>query len=290
VSKGNVMPRRARKPPVRPNPPAPANEAKDDVPTARPVVVAILFETPQVSLESIEPALARQTILGRRATASPSGRSGDAADSFGVELGETIVAGMVMPVPYPAAELELGIASAWTWPPSPEATVVRDAKSHVILVVTGGKGTPVENHLIATAVASLVASLPGALGVYWPSGRALHYPPLFASMASALPTQENPPLFLWCNFCIAPDPDGTISLFTVGLGALDLMEMEIHGLRESPIEIRERAARLVAHQLKRRPAFRPGDTTGDGQDAQLRVAHRLSSFGLSGTVLYFEAI
>ena len=67
--------------------------------TVPPVVVAVLFDTESISLETIEPALARQTILGQRVVASPSGRGGEDATSFSAEVGGAIIAGMVMPAP-----------------------------------------------------------------------------------------------------------------------------------------------------------------------------------------------
>ncbi len=270
----------------------PGEESADpaeDVPAANPVIVFILFETPDVSLESIEPALAKQTILGKRALAMPSGRAAGDTGSFASEIGDLIVAAQVMPVPYPAAELDFAIASAWTWPPSVEATSVRNGASHVLLVVTGGKSTALEKHLVATAVAALIASLPGAVGVYWSAGRVLHCPPFFVDMAAELRTAANPPLYLWVNFCVSENGDDTATLFTTGLGALGLMDMEMHNLKGPPMELREWASSLALHQLVHGPVFQHGDTIGEDTDAQLRVAHAGSSFGLPGTILRLES-
>lgn len=269
-------------------PAPPPRVPAEEVPVARPVVVAVLFESESVSLETIEPALARQTILGQRVVASLSGRTGEESASFSAEVGGAIIAGMVMPAPYPIADLEFAIASAWTWPPDGEATAVNTAESHVLVVVTGGNRTAIENHLIATKVATMVASLPGACAVYWPAGNVVHHPAVFAGLAETA-SPDRLPLYLWSNYCVVPEGEVS-SLFTVGLEPLGLMEIEVHGVRKTPMELREWASSLVDYQLVNRPVFAPGDTVGESADAQLRVSHAESSFGLPSTVMRMDAV
>lgn len=260
----------------------------NDTPAARPVTVAVLFETAAVSLESIEPALARQTILRKRTRAAPSERTGNLTNSFAVEVDGVTVAGMVIPAPYPVSELTFPIATAWNWPSEIDASVSRSGEAHVLVVMTGGEHSPVENHLIATAVAALVAELPGAISVYWPAGRVVHHPARFVTMAGELRVPENPPLYLWANFGVEPGDEGTSTLFTAGMEALDIMDIEMHGIRGAPMALRQRANSLFLYQLEHRTALQPGDTIeGDG-DGQLRVSHGQSSFGLFRTVVRLE--
>ena len=216
-----------------------ASPVAEDVPVARPVIVAVLFATSSVSLESDRAGTGEADNPRPASDRVAIGRTGGNQRSFSAEVGGAIIAGMAMPAPYPIADLEFAIASAWTWPPEAEATTRPHCR-----IARPRRGYRRQSNRYREPPHCDRRSrrwwpgCRGACAVYWPAGNVVHHPAVFAGLAETA-SPDRLPLYLWSNYCVVPDPGEVSSLFTVGLEPLGLMEIEVHDLRKSPMQLRE---------------------------------------------------
>lgn len=205
---------------------------------------------------------------------------------FSFNIGDELLAMIVMPAPYP--DLEGPIATSWMWPPQPSIEAVKHHRSHLLITATGGAADPVRRRLILTAVTALAAKQAGVMAVYWPEATLVLFPRVFIDMAKAMDSPEAPPLYLWVDLRAFRNDDGTTGLFTTGLVKLGHMEIEIPRIEMDPGELREWLVNIMYYLLEKGPVLKNGQTIGMTAEQQIRILHSPSSFGHPGTVIRLE--
>jgi hypothetical protein len=203
-------------------------------------------------------------------------------------LGDELVAIAPMKAPYPWSDLEGYCETARMWPPDVSPMSLKQHRSHVLITMMGGKSDPVARRLTLTRLTAIAAKQTGVVGVVWPEGTLVHFPPIFIEMTEVIGSSEAPPLYLWVDFRLFRNDDGSFGLFTTGLTALGRMEIEIPTSHMKPGELREWVVGIAYYVLDQGPLLKHGDTIGMTAEQKVRVRHAKSMFHRSGLVLRME--
>ena len=83
-------------------------------------------------------------------------------------------------------------------------------------------------------------------------------------------------------------PDGTIGLFTTGLGPLGHMEIEIPRIDMPAGVLREWLVNIMYYLLENGPVLKHGQTIGMSAEQKIRISHSPSRFGHRGKVIRLE--
>jgi hypothetical protein len=214
-------------------------------------------------------------------------KKADGSWSFG--FGESFAAVVMMPAPIPEADLQGPIKTALLWPDAGKD--LKASPGHLIVTVMtaeGGGAVELRKNL-TRVVASVLEGCEGALGVYWGDATMLIRKDVFRAIA--VETLPEPPLMLWVDFRVGPAAGGKSAGFTVGLQALDLMELESEAANESPAEFRDRLMSIAAYLVANGLVIQDGHTVGESATEKIRVSYGKSSFGHEEAVmrLQFEA-
>ena len=158
------------------------------------------------------------------------------------------------------------------------------------IVTVRGEAKPVQVAVLLTKVtASVLASCPSALGVYW-GGAALIVPKqLFVDLAEEV-LPSDPPIVAWVDVRVGATSGGGSFGFTQGLENLGHLELEAPEAPERPAELRERLLALARYIVKDNVRIRSGDTVGRDAHEKIRVSHVASRFGHSGTVMRLDYV
>lgn len=186
------------------------------------------------------------------------------------EVAGATVAVSLMPVPIPWSELEGPCAAAQQWPEAAE--VLGKHTSHLIVVVTGAPWDKIETSLFLTKVVAFVSSSVSACGIYWGGGTLVHTVALFADIAFSM-SREYLPLYLWIDFRLTREDDGSLTLFTTGMRQFDFMEIEIVRTRTEPDAVIDRAFNIAHYLLDKGPILLDGHTIGMTMDEKIKVKH-----------------
>jgi len=174
------------------------------------------------------------------------------------------------------------------WPKGTSAASVKAAKAHVLVTLVGGDEPPIQRLLKLTAMTTLCARAKNTLGVYWPYATMVHSPKLFIDMAKEITSPKAPPLYLWVDYRIGKNADGTSLLFTTGLSSMGMMELEIPRINMPPGELREWAVNITYYLIDKGPVLKHGQTIGATAEQQLKIRHQPSQFGKNETVISFS--
>jgi hypothetical protein len=188
------------------------------------------------------------------------GERPEGMSAFTLELstGEVaIVAHMPAPVPNREADEAArfsvsAIGTGWELP---------SHKAHQIVTFQSKDSTPPVTRLSRfTSVLAAVAQSSGAVGVYWGNAGATHDVEFFTSVA-----EEHgivPRISLWTGVSFAREPDGRLSLLSLGMSQLDLPDL----LFVAPASEGEKALGaffdLLAFVAERGEPLPEGDTVG----------------------------
>ena len=206
-------------------------------------------------------------------------------NSFVFGLGKDNAAIALMPAPMPWSDLEGPCATAWWWPEATET--MKGHTAHVLVVLMGETGNPIQRHCTLTHLTAAVASHTDAAGIYWGGGRLVHDPNVFIEQACNL-SPEDLPLHLWIDFRVEQNDDGLCRLFTTGLKAFGKMEIEIPHSEKEPAEVFNFACSIADYILKSDPNIRDGHTVGRSEAEKIRVTYAPSMFDSNITVLRLE--
>jgi hypothetical protein len=181
----------------------------------------------------------------------------------------------LMPAPIPWGDLEFPCAANPFWP---EATETMQAHAAHFVVVLMGNSTPLTIRIHLTRLVAAILDCHPCSGVYWGEGSLVHSPEDFLELAPAATLHEGFPARLWINFQLIPNPDRTLSLFTLGMAAFGLMEIEVLNSEKAPDEVFARAADLAAYLIVQGPVISDGDTMGQDATERITIRHRQSAF------------
>ncbi len=264
----------------RKQPKDPLNPAAGEETVGGPVLASLLLETDTFDLAAAEKAIRAERPMGLE----PAGIDVAKDGILSLQVGDEWLFVAHMPAPYPWSDLEGPCQTAWMWPGGRGAMSLKNHKSHVLVTIIKGSRDHVARRLIMTKVMAALCKLPGVVGVYWPDATMVHEPRIFSEFAKVA-TREEPPVYLWVDARLFKNDDDTFGLFTTGLGALGLMEMEIPSIDMPPGELREWAANICLYLINRRSPIPDGDTIGATKEQQLKVRHVDSTFGHPGKVM-----
>jgi len=201
---------------------------------------------------------------------------------FAFTIGDLDVIVKHVPEPIPWQDLEGPCAASWLWPDA--ANVLQTHKTHFIVTVHG-EVAPIERaRLLTQTTAATLAACPAALGVYWESAALVLPTATFRGYAKDL-LRVAPPVYIWVDFRVSQQPDGSAAGYTRGLAPLGLMEIEAPAALEPPGELRERLISLASYVLQMGAVIQDGDTVSEDTSGPVRVVHAPSSFGFAGRVM-----
>lgn len=206
-------------------------------------------------------------------------------DRFALTIGDDTATISLEPSAIPWADLEGPCRSAWYWPEA--AAALRDHAAHVAIVLLPQGQDRISAALALTSLVAAVAASANAAGVFWTSGGLVHAPEAFISYCRE-PGGEYLPLNLWIDFSLMRNDDGTCSLFTTGMEEFDLMEIEVHGSREDPELLLERAFKMAHYLLENGPIVEDGETVELSDEERCLVRFGPSMWDNSVQVLRLE--
>lgn len=205
--------------------------------------------------------------------------------TFSFDVGEAQVIVGLMPAPIPWNDLQGPCATSWLWPES--ASVLRQHQQHLIVTVMGEENSLARIKLLTQVIASILATCPGALGVYWGDATLVISPKLFREFAVEM-LPDGLPLFIWIDFRVGQGQNGLTAGFTTGMRAFGHMELETLNSPEPPGELRERFFGLACYLLENGPVIRDGDTLGADESEKIRAIYSPSSFGHEDQVIRLD--
>jgi hypothetical protein len=243
-----------------------------------PIIAALLMQGDRYDTAALQQKLSQSRVFGESFR--------DISTTKGIltaYVGDEMIAVAPMPAPYPWSDLEGPCHTSWMWPPGTSAMSVQPHRSHVLVTVIQGQANRVQRRMKAAQITALAASQPDVMGIYWADATLVHYPPLFIEMA--MESTAAAPLYLLVDYRVFANENGTHGLFTTGLRALGLMEIEIPQIDFPPGELREWGVNISYYLLDRGSPIPDGDTIGVSETHKMRVRHTASSFGAEGKVM-----
>lgn len=190
--------------------------------------------------------------------------------------------GQFGPSTYPGG-LERATQQAWTWEGAADAVnrhtaFVRLRTSYVFGAPEDAETIPQdydaadELEFMTDAVASLL-SLPGALCYFNPNGEVLHSPATYHELLQLCRNAGQPPLSLWSNIRLYSIDNDWSVMDTVGLGQLDLYDMEACFLKQryKPEDIDNFLRDFTLYLVQTKAVVGEGNTT-DGPAGVLMKA------------------
>ncbi len=251
-----------------------------DTPTQRAMLALRLPELPLAlalsdayaeRFAAAPPLIAREKEEGNRRTLdTPSA-------SFSVALS---------PGPIPWAELEGPCQTAWHWPHATRKMKAHAA--HLQISASSSSLGPIDLLLSLTRVVAAAALITPAVGIYWPGATQVHDVKSFVGEALNA-SREQLPLYLWLRFGLAREDDGSTSLYTTGLAAFNLMEVELPHSQLDPQTLVDRAFNISHYLVDRGPVLEDGQTIGISADEKFEIRHAPSMWDAQRRVYSLKA-
>jgi hypothetical protein len=191
----------------------------------------------------------------------------------------------VVPMPIPGGELEGPAATSWLWPDA--LGEIQRVGAHVVTWVSG-VGAQAEAHRHLTRLIGALLRATDALGVYWGAANQVIRADVFDAIAHES-ERDSLPVMLWIDFRAFVD-GGRASLFTVGLRAFELMEIEVGPSEKEVGDLRELAMSVATYLIENGPVIGDGDTVGGTSDKRIVVRHAPSMVDRSDTVYRLEGV
>jgi hypothetical protein len=170
--------------------------------------------------------------------------------------------------PMPLQEIQRAVAAAWYWPAGAE-TLGRSG-AQILVGVLPDSGDWVESALRLTNLAAAAADAAKGKAVFWAAAGLVHSPDAFAAYARQMSRQDLP-LYLWIDFHLHGEADGTCSLYTTGLAAFQSPEIEVYGSRREPQNLVGRVYDIVHYLLVKGAVLHEGDTIGRSGEEKIEI-------------------
>ncbi len=201
------------------------------------------------------------------------------------ELDGHDVAIAAIPVPIPSKDLDGSIATSPMWPEA--ATDMQRQRAHLIVSVIATRIDRIKMWMAMTRAVAAMAGLPWVVGIYWPDGGLVHAPATFRTLASEM-RRDRLPLYLWINFRLGRNPDGTLFGFTTGLAAFEHMELEVSRCDWTPETLVDRLYNVAHYLLDHGPVLLDGQTIGLSAEEQIAIEYRPSLCGDGRQVIHLH--
>ncbi len=195
---------------------------------------------------------------------------------------------LAVPQPHPISWdlIDRACAAAWYWPEAAE--ILAGHACHAQLVVRRSSGKLMAKALLLTRAAASIGESFGYLGVYWDGSTMVHSAAAFSASARAMRPGELP-LRLWIDFRLAGgEEDGPCSLFTRGLDALGLREIEVVDSKAPRDEILAWAYNTAHYLLAQGAVIEDGQTVAINRQQWIHVYLRTSQLDPSREVYLLD--
>ncbi|HEY1173675.1 MAG TPA: DUF4261 domain-containing protein [Verrucomicrobiae bacterium] len=200
---------------------------------------------------------------------------------FGFNTSEGQIVCGLMPAPIPWEELEGPCETSPFWENATKE--MRGHKAHLIVTANPRGENPVNaSRLLTKAVAAILKTKCG-IGVYWGAGTLVNSSETFLEHAAQM-SAECLPLYLWVDFRVVPDEGDTLTLFTTGMEALGLMEIEMVQAQIEPEEAVDLVFNFAHYLLENGPVLKDGDSIGMSETQHIQIQHAPSLFDVRGNV------
>jgi hypothetical protein len=198
---------------------------------------------------------------------------GRSRGGFTLALGEGRVSVTPLKRRYADVDLDKAAAASWQW--SGARSAVKRHQAHVLIEAQATTADPALAALDITRVAaSLAASAPQSLAVFWAMSGTLLSPKVFVR-GSADARRDHLPLELWINFLPAPLPDKRPAVHTTGFTALSYPELVLEEGLGGPEETLDLVFRVAAYLFDQNTKMRVGDTIRVSPSMVLVATERL---------------
>ncbi|MEX0936692.1 MAG: DUF4261 domain-containing protein [Pirellulales bacterium] len=175
-----------------------------------------------------------------------------------------------VPMPIPWTQIEGPCEAAWYWPGATEA--MRDHQTHLLITLLDEGRSEIDKSMRLTRLTSVVARTSDAAGIVWGPSRLVHDVEAFSKLAGEM-TRQHLPLYLWVDFRVQAQPDGSLVLFTTGLEALGREELEVAGYAGQPQRLVENVYNVAHYQIDKHGAIKDGDTIGLADGVRITARH-----------------
>jgi hypothetical protein len=239
-------------------------DCMSDPPKTRPLLVFVMLREPQdLNAEALSSYAAKSWPNLKFYERSKTEGGLISFEGDGTEL----AAVSQIDVPFPVSELEYPCATALSWPDACDE--LGKTKAHLIVTVFG-KGDALDDHLRASMLVQAAMSLTDAAGIYWSTADSVWSRDDFQTATETMSRDEFF-LPLWVGLKSQNEADGTHSLFTRGMDAFGLMNIEVPHSIKDPADTLFRLGDIATYLIKNGPIIKDGDTLGQDSSERIRV-------------------
>lgn len=242
------------------------------------VGLVLLDEAASPGVKALETALTRAFPGGKVTAPGPDERVFLVEPEEGGSIFVTHMAAKV-----PGEEAEQVAEGTPFWPDGREEAATHE--SHMTVITRAEDLDAVGAALVQTRALRAVAAAAGdhALGVQFGEHNSMRAD-IFDNVAEDA-SRENLPLPIWirCQVFSADDDGEERGLYTLGLGAFGLMEIEVESTRREPVDLMDMALGLSSYLIAAGPVINDGDTVG-GEGEKNKITFEPSMFDETRTV------
>ena len=201
----------------------------------------------------------------------PASNAKPTADSEVLELevkpdGKAFV--MLLPVPVPNGEADdaarfslSGMGTGWKLPAH---------KAHLV-VTCDCPGTALDSLSLLTSLLGAIVKASPAVGIYWGEAGATHDPAFFLEVAREPDVSSR--LMLWTGVSVGREPDGRLSLLSLGMKQLDLPDLLLIAPKSAGNSALEPFFTFLSYIANRGEPLPEGDTIGRTATEKLPVQY-----------------
>lgn len=143
-------------------------------------------------------------------------------------------------------------------------------KAHLV-VTCDCSGTPLESLSLFTSLLGAVVKASSAVGIYWGEAGATHAPKFF--METAQEPDIDLRLMLWTGVSLGREPDGRLSLLSLGMKQLNLPDLLLIAPKSAGNSALEPFFTFLSYVANRGEPVPEGDTIGRSETEKLPVQY-----------------
>ncbi|MBI3843388.1 MAG: DUF4261 domain-containing protein [Planctomycetes bacterium] len=202
-----------------------------------------------------------------------------------VEYPDGIGIASLVPEPLPWSDLLPICEQSWHWPEA--AKSLEKHQGQVVVSVGTTTDDAIHREMLLTRLVSAVTSQSSARGVFWVDAGVVHSPTYFVGRCIEM-SRELLPLELWVGFNGLEDPDGLVSMCTMGLRKLGYPEIEVRHSSASQEDVFDIVFAAAHFVVDNRAVLKEGDVFEVSDEQQLPVHQVSSSMDASETAILLE--
>jgi hypothetical protein len=176
-------------------------------------------------------------------------------------------------------------ATAWYWPEA--ALELQSHAAHAIVGLLPSRVDRLDAAMLLTRITAAVAVAAEAVAVLWSPGRLVHSPSAFFEYAEKM-TRRRLPLYLWINFGLQRNSDGSHALATTGLEAFGHLEIEVAGSSRQPKQLLDMVFNVAHYVLAKGSVLQSGETLGTRAEEKIAIERGPSFRDPSTTVVQLD--